>query len=631
MITNFLHRLRSQRRALGAIVLAVSGSAIALGGVAMPLVPFSAAPATAEAATTPSAPLQNGANIMSTWNGDFGSSPFDQSLNNLAATGANYVTLNIPLYQTSVTTTDVGVGGGTPTAAALTSGIAYAHSLGLHVMLKFDVFPADNNWSGLINPSDRSGWFTNYQRALTPFIQIAQSTGVEEICLGDELVDMTADDANPTNTSHWFSLIAAVRGMYSGKLTYGANWGGNGDATETSHIDFWSALDYIGISAYYNLSGDGSVPSLLQSWAQINTSTIQPLEAQWNKPVLFTEIGYMAIADSYTHPWEWWETGNADETAQANDYQALFQYWDTQPNFAGTMLWDWSDSPTAGGPNDNGYTPQGKTAQSVMQQFFTSTSSSGGSGGAGGVAPAFSASATYSPSTPAPGQDVSFMAKATNSGGAVSNANVDMEIYNSSGSQVYQKIFSGQTIAGNASQNYTFDWTAGAAGSYVLKVGVFSGDWSQEYYWGNQVEPITVINGQLTNNPGGGNGGNSTTTAAGGSGGNSTSTAGAPTSTLPANAAIDVWWPTNCATVTGVQPFKAMIPNADVDSYTMYWQVDGGQLNPMQDNNTDYPHKEASVDVDPWTWRGTGPYVVVFVAKDLNGDVIATATSTIYN
>jgi endoglucanase len=88
------------------------------------------------------------------------------------------------------------------------------------------------------------------------------------------------------------------------------------------------------------------------------------------------------------------------------------------------------------------------------------------------------------------------------------------------------------------------------------------------------------------------------------------------------NPTIDVWWPTANAVVTGTQPFKAMVKNADTADYTMYWMVDNGQLNYMYDSSTDYPHKEATVDVSNWNWRGQGPYQVTYRAVNKSGRVI---------
>jgi len=99
----------------------------------------------------------------------------------------------------------------------------------------------------------------------------------------------------------------------------------------------------------------------------------------------------------------------------------------------------------------------------------------------------------------------------------------------------------------------------------------------------------------------------------------------AQTQTQPAamTAGIDVWWPTAQASISGVTPFKALAKDMPVDSYTMYWQVDGGGLVPMPSSYTGYPHKETMVDVSGWNWNSGGTYTITFTAKNASGNVIA--------
>lgn len=101
-----------------------------------------------------------------------------------------------------------------------------------------------------------------------------------------------------------------------------------------------------------------------------------------------------------------------------------------------------------------------------------------------------------------------------------------------------------------------------------------------------------------------------------------------------ANAALNIWWPTDGAVLSGIQPFKARLENIPLSAYNMYWNVDGGQPNLMSDNSVGGDHKEFSVDMSGWTWRdnGTnyGPYTVTFVAKDLSGTTIQQKTITIF-
>ncbi len=104
-----------------------------------------------------------------------------------------------------------------------------------------------------------------------------------------------------------------------------------------------------------------------------------------------------------------------------------------------------------------------------------------------------------------------------------------------------------------------------------------------------------------------------------------------PTVSTAATSKVNVWWPANGAHLTQSQPFKAVLENASVENYQMFWQVDGGQWVWMDSNYTDYPHKEALVNVGSWSWKGQGPYRVNFIARDLSGTIIAQQAVDIYN
>ncbi len=537
---------------------------------------------------------QKGVTIYPRWNTDFESSTFQESVKKAKATGINYITLHITIYQSNIHSTDIQSGWNTPTDEALRAGINFIHGEGLKVMLKFQVVPYDGNWSALINPGDRTGWFTNYGNLLIKYAKIAQETGVEQICLGTELINMTSKYSHWQNTQNWLDLIGKVRSNFSGKLTYSANWGGSFFAKETTQIDFWSALDYLGIAAYYSLSGDGSVSSLVDSWNFWNRTDISLFQKKWEKPILFTEIGYKNIYDSYNHPWMWFESGSPAPEQQARDYEALFLYWDSQPEMAGVHFWNWSSDPNAGGSGDIDYTPQNKLAEITMGTWFTKT---------GGVPPpappptgipVYTASASMSPSSLVPGANASFNVSISNTNGVAASDIIDIEIYNSGGVQVFQKIFDGEQFTSNSTKNYSASWIAGDTGTYTLKVGVFSTGWTQLYFWGDGVLPFNV--GAATP---------------------------PPEPPLPSSGTIDIWWPTDGIVVSGVLPFKAMLQDLAVENYNMFWQVDSGGLVPMLSEYTDYPHKEASVDVSGWNWKDSGSYIINFVAQNMSGQTLS--------
>jgi uncharacterized repeat protein (TIGR01451 family) len=107
----------------------------------------------------------------------------------------------------------------------------------------------------------------------------------------------------------------------------------------------------------------------------------------------------------------------------------------------------------------------------------------------------------------------------------------------------------------------------------------------------------------------------------------SSTTSSASSSSSMGGRTLNVWWPTNNVHLMGLQPFKVQLSDTDVSQYQAFWQVDGDHLNDMPTNLADYPHKEALVDLGPWTWHPNGgTYVLTFVAKDMSGNEITHRT-----
>jgi hypothetical protein len=191
-------------------------------------------------------------------------------------------------------------------------------------------------------------------------------------------------------------------------------------------------------------------------------------------------------------------------------------------------------------------------------------------------------------------------ASVTNSGSTTGGANIDLEVYDQAGHQVHQKILEGQSFSAGQKQSFSSSWTPSTNGTYTFKIGVFSTDWSKVYVWNDAAATIQVGGGTPT-----------------------------PPPPPPSSGALNIWWPGNGVTVSGVQPFKAVVDGRDLGSYTMFWQVDGDRLNGMYDTQQDAPHKEALVDLSGWSWRGNGPYIVTFVAKDQSGNTLGQKSVSI--
>lgn len=593
-------------------------------------------PAIAEAAVSD---WQQGASIYPHNPSDFSSDSFKQSMQDLKGTGADTAVLIVPIYQDNDQASEMKPGGDTPTDDSLIAALDYLQSIGMKAVLKPHLGSYSGNWRAYINASDRDAWFRNYGAYLNHLGDIGQAHGADGMVVGTELISMAAETVNADNTQRWNTLIADLRQHFSGFLTYSANWSWNNDhfEGEVKHIGFWPALDYIGISAYYPLAdnqNDPSVDALVGSWGYWDDSQVRDLSEQYGKPVIFTEIGYTSIDGAHKAPCcTWW--GSYDGTEQANDYEALFRYWDGKSYMDGVYLWNWDTDPNYGGSGNTDYSPQNKPAEEIMKDWFSGSPSvppddGGGNGGTGGdtgggtdtggdagggdggTGSDVSGEFTVTGSAPdfEPGQAGTMHVSVGSAGGAT-NIIVDIEVYDASTRQVLQRFYEHQDIGAGSSKGYDITWSPPSAGVYVLKTGVFDSSWDTLYTWNDEVARVSV-------------GGADT---GGGTGGGSGDAGGEPTGP----AATNLWWPTNGAKIAGNQPFKAMLEDArPLSSYRMYWQVDGGELHELGDSDQDYPHKESWVDVSAWPRKDESQpedrYSLTFIAKGASGEVVSEKT-----
>jgi len=242
------------------------------------------------------------------------------------------------------------------------------------VMLKplVNLPPGSPNWRGQIVGSEE--WFTGvqgYGAFINHWAQIAQEEDVDLFCVGTELVATASEEAR------WRTAIAGVEALYSGPLVYAANHGGSGSATQ-ANIVWWDALDYIGLDAYYPLTGsaDPSVADLRTAWATRATmienwrTALDPAD---QKPVLFTEIGYRSWDGTNQAPASQtgWGDTDVDEQEQADCYQATYEeLWRRKPWLQGMYWWNWEVDPNPVWEADNWFTPQGKPAENVIAQHY---------------------------------------------------------------------------------------------------------------------------------------------------------------------------------------------------------------------------------------------------------------------
>jgi hypothetical protein len=170
--------------------------------------------------------------------------------------------------------------------------------------------------------------------------------------VGGEFVRMSVYD------SDWRRIIANVRKVYPGPVTYAANFG-----DEFQNLKFWDALDYIGLQEYYPLPNDLSTADLVNK--------VEAVEERFHKPVIFTEVGFPSVAGGNRRPWADGRSGKPDAQLQARCYQAIFQAFYNKPWFKGMYWWKVGTN-GFGGTGDTSLTPWGKPAMQVVSEWYQS-------------------------------------------------------------------------------------------------------------------------------------------------------------------------------------------------------------------------------------------------------------------
>src|SRR5690606_817111 len=180
---------------------------------------------------------------------------------------------------------------------AVSRAIRQAHDAGLKVMLVPHLWVETGAWRGEIDPGSDEAW-QSWARGYTHFVkqwaEIARDTRVDVLVVGVELRSWVTGTRAPS----FLEVIREVKQVYSGLVTYAANWD---DVHDTV---IWGELDLIGVNAFFPLASDkGAGPEALAAASQRVAGELGKLAESWQKPVVFTEFGYTARPDPAHEPW----------------------------------------------------------------------------------------------------------------------------------------------------------------------------------------------------------------------------------------------------------------------------------------------------------------------------------------
>lgn len=189
-------------------------------------------------------------------------------------------------------------------------------------------------WRGDIKFERAEEWerfFTDYEAWIVEMARLAEAHGAAVFSVGLEYTHAQKFEAR------WRQIIRSVRAVYSGKVTYGANWN---DYTE---VKFWDALDYIGVLAYFPLSTatNPGAAELAAAWNKRSAELARFAREHGGKQFLFVEIGYNESARTAAEPWNFQSGGENATAIQERCIESALSLTAKHPFLAGMFFWKW--------------------------------------------------------------------------------------------------------------------------------------------------------------------------------------------------------------------------------------------------------------------------------------------------
>jgi len=238
-----------------------------------------------------------------------------------------------------------------------------AKKMGMSTMLKPQIW-VGSSWPGEIEMKTDKEWatfFENYYRWTRHYALLAEINELDSYCIGVEFAKATL-----AKEKEWRQLIQKLRGVYSGKLTYAANWG-----EEFENLKFWDALDFIGLNCYYPLSksDNPSKRELTNAFDKVMEKAARVCN-KYNKQLVFTEIGFRSVEGPWKNPHAK-EDGRAfNDKHQQLCYEVVLKGIQNKKWCNGILWWKWPSYMSYRGHQNTGFSPNLKQTENVINKYF---------------------------------------------------------------------------------------------------------------------------------------------------------------------------------------------------------------------------------------------------------------------
>jgi len=242
-----------------------------------------------------------------------------------AAVGANWIAVPWELPA-----------GGRARVAPLAALTGAVHAQGQKICVEFRL-PGAEHRKLPRDPAAQAHWVQSVwgPRVLSA-VAACQPLHLDLICLGQRLEGVQEQSAA------WQDLVGQVRQIHTGPLTYAAS------ARSYASIDWWFALDYIGVTGDFALSDETDpARTTLQATWNGHMDTLESISSRSNKPVLLLDVGYSTNPQVALDPDLPDPTSAARPDIQALCYQTALDGTTGKSWLAGIFLKTWPVDATA--------------------------------------------------------------------------------------------------------------------------------------------------------------------------------------------------------------------------------------------------------------------------------------------
>jgi len=218
-------------------------------------------------------------------------------------------------------------------------------------------------WRGSIEFEEEEAWerfFSGYERFIVDQARFAERHGIELFSVGIEYERTVHREAE------WRAVIARVREVFSGRITYAANWDG------LHQVPFWDAVDVIGVHAYFPLT-DADYPTregILEGWNS-HLADLSDFAARHGKPIVFAEIGYNRRQNAASAPWTYGsDDSEANRALRGLLMEVALERVERESYILGMFFWKWMPGSRTG----RDFSLKETEAQEALRRYWATES-----------------------------------------------------------------------------------------------------------------------------------------------------------------------------------------------------------------------------------------------------------------